>query len=97
MWETPVERLPGLARRSVGRQPADSQDTSPTKPSTRCCSGVAVCGSPETVRAELATQIKSIDFNDLVCQVAWGILGQAQEMHSLALFRSEVMPNLAGA
>ena len=56
-----------------------------------------MCGSPETVRAELATQIKSIDFNDLVCQVAWGILGQAQEMHSLALFRSEVMPNLAGA
>ena len=49
------------------------------------------------VRAELATQIESVDFNYLVCQVAWGTLSHAQEIHSLALFRTEIMPSLAGA
>ena len=59
--------------------------------------GVAVCGSPATVRAELAAQIEDIGFNYLVCQIAWGTLTHAQEMHSLALFRSDVMPSLAEA
>ncbi len=59
--------------------------------------GVAVCGSPATVRAELAAQIEDIGFNYLVCQIAWGTLTHAQEMHSLSLFRSAVMPSLAEA
>ena len=57
--------------------------------------GVAVCGSPETVRAELAAQIEDIGFNYLVCQIAWGTLTHAQEMNSLSLFRTEIMPSLA--
>jgi len=59
--------------------------------------GVAVCGAPETVRAELAAQIADIGFNYLVCQIAWGTLGHGHEMHSLELFRSEIMPRLAPA
>ena len=59
--------------------------------------GVAVCGSPATVRAELAAQIEDIGFNYLVCQLAWGTLSDAHEMRSLDLFRSEVMRNLADA
>ncbi len=57
--------------------------------------GVAVCGSPATVRAEIAAQIEDIGFNYLVCQIAWGTLSHGQEMHSLALFRTEIMPSLA--
>ena len=59
--------------------------------------GVSVCGSPATVRAELAAQIEDIGFNYLVCQFAWGTLSHAQEMHSLSLFRTEVMPLLSAA
>ncbi len=57
--------------------------------------GVAVCGSPETVRAELGAQAADIGFNYLVSQLAWGCLTHDQEMHSLDLFTAEVMPALA--
>lgn len=58
--------------------------------------GVAVVGSPETVRAELAAQADEIGFNYFVGQFAWGCLTHEQEMHSLKLFAAEVMPALAG-
>jgi alkanesulfonate monooxygenase SsuD/methylene tetrahydromethanopterin reductase-like flavin-dependent oxidoreductase (luciferase family) len=57
--------------------------------------GVAVVGSPATVKAELMAQAEAIPFNYLVCQVSFGCLTHAQEMRSLELFASEVMPALA--
>lgn len=58
--------------------------------------GAAVVGSPDTVRAELTQQAGDIGFNYLVCQFAWGCLTHDQEMRSLALFTSEIMPALSG-
>ena len=92
----------GIARREIARpRPSfgwkGSQSTVKILRQPSHPQDAAVCGSPVMVRAELATQIESNDFNYLVFQVAWGTLGHAQEMHSLALFRTEVMPNLAGA
>ena len=57
--------------------------------------GAAVAGSPETVRAEFEAQIEQIGFNYLVLQFAWGSLTHAQEMRSLELFNTEIMPALA--
>jgi len=59
-------------------------------------SGALVAGSPATVRKILVEQARSIGFNYLVLHLAYGSLGHAQEMRSLALFRDEVMPALAG-
>lgn len=56
--------------------------------------GAAVVGSPETVKAELVAQAEDIGFNYFVAQFAWGCLTHEQEMHSLDLFVSEVMPAL---
>jgi alkanesulfonate monooxygenase SsuD/methylene tetrahydromethanopterin reductase-like flavin-dependent oxidoreductase (luciferase family) len=57
--------------------------------------GVAVVGSPATVLADFQAQMVEIDMNYLVCQFSWGCLTHAQEMRSLELFTSEVMPALA--
>jgi alkanesulfonate monooxygenase SsuD/methylene tetrahydromethanopterin reductase-like flavin-dependent oxidoreductase (luciferase family) len=57
-------------------------------------SGALVVGSPQTVRERLAAQARSCGFNYLVLQLAFGSLGHAQEMRSLALLRDEVMPAL---
>jgi alkanesulfonate monooxygenase SsuD/methylene tetrahydromethanopterin reductase-like flavin-dependent oxidoreductase (luciferase family) len=57
-------------------------------------SGALVAGSPETVRRTLLDQARRLDFNYLVLHLAFGSLGHANEMRSLALFRDEVMPAL---
>jgi alkanesulfonate monooxygenase SsuD/methylene tetrahydromethanopterin reductase-like flavin-dependent oxidoreductase (luciferase family) len=57
-------------------------------------SGALVAGSPATVRRKLVEQARRIGFNYLVLHLAFGSLGHAQEMRSLALFRDEVMPAL---
>jgi len=58
-------------------------------------SGALVAGSPATVRDALIGQARRIGFNYLVLHLAFGSLGHAAEMRSLALFRDEVMPALA--
>ncbi|NQU69078.1 MAG: LLM class flavin-dependent oxidoreductase [Rhodospirillales bacterium] len=58
-------------------------------------SGSLVVGSPDTVRGVLAEQAGIAPFNYLVLQLAFGSLTHEQEMHSLELFSSEVMPALA--
>jgi alkanesulfonate monooxygenase SsuD/methylene tetrahydromethanopterin reductase-like flavin-dependent oxidoreductase (luciferase family) len=58
--------------------------------------GAVVAGAPATVTAKLAGQARDIGFNYLICQVAFGSLGHAEEMRSLSLFASEVMPALKG-
>ena len=57
-------------------------------------SGSLVAGSPATVRRKLLAQARRIGFNYLVLHLAFGSLGHAREMRSLALFRDEVMPAL---
>jgi alkanesulfonate monooxygenase SsuD/methylene tetrahydromethanopterin reductase-like flavin-dependent oxidoreductase (luciferase family) len=59
-------------------------------------SGALVAGSPETVRRTLLDQAKRLGFNYLVLHLAFGSLGHAQEMRSLALFSTGVMPALRG-
>jgi alkanesulfonate monooxygenase SsuD/methylene tetrahydromethanopterin reductase-like flavin-dependent oxidoreductase (luciferase family) len=56
--------------------------------------GVAVVGSPETVLKDFQEQIAQIKMNYLVCQFSWGNFTHEQEMHSMNLFTSKVMPSL---
>jgi alkanesulfonate monooxygenase SsuD/methylene tetrahydromethanopterin reductase-like flavin-dependent oxidoreductase (luciferase family) len=57
--------------------------------------GTLVVGSPDTVRRRLTAQAERIGHNYLVLMLAFGSLTHAQEMRSLGLFASEVMPALA--
>jgi hypothetical protein len=54
-----------------------------------------VVGSPATVSRILLAQAERIRQNYLVLLLAFGSLTHAQEMHSLELFASEIMPKLA--
>ena len=58
--------------------------------------GALVVGGPETVARIFESQAQRIGQNYLVLMLAFGTLTHAQEMHSLDLFRREVMPRLAG-
>jgi alkanesulfonate monooxygenase SsuD/methylene tetrahydromethanopterin reductase-like flavin-dependent oxidoreductase (luciferase family) len=57
--------------------------------------GTLVVGSPDTVGRILTAQAERIRQNYLVLMLAFGSLTHAQEMHSLELFKSEIMPKLA--
>lgn len=57
--------------------------------------GTLVVGAPDTVRGELVEQAGVAEFNYLVLQLAFGTLTHEQELRSLGLFQSEVMPTLA--
>jgi alkanesulfonate monooxygenase SsuD/methylene tetrahydromethanopterin reductase-like flavin-dependent oxidoreductase (luciferase family) len=59
-------------------------------------SGALVVGGPQTVTRILESQSERMRQNYLVLMLAFGSLTHTQEMHSLALFRSEVMPHLIG-
>ncbi len=58
--------------------------------------GTLVVGSPDTVGRILTAQAERIGQNYLVLMLAFGSLTHAQEMRSLRLFETEVMPALAG-
>ncbi len=58
--------------------------------------GTLVVGGPDTVRGELVEHAGIAGFNYLVLQLAFGSLTHEQEMRSLGLFQSEVMPALSG-
>ena len=58
--------------------------------------GALVVGSPDTVGSIFESQAQQIRHDYLVLMLAFGTLTHAQEMHSLELFRREVMPRLAG-
>jgi alkanesulfonate monooxygenase SsuD/methylene tetrahydromethanopterin reductase-like flavin-dependent oxidoreductase (luciferase family) len=58
--------------------------------------GALVVGSPDTVTRIFEGQAQQIRQNYLVLMLAFGSLTHKQEMHSLNLFRREVMPRLAG-
>lgn len=57
--------------------------------------GSLVVGAPDTVRQLLVAQAQNCGYNYLVLQLAFGSLTHAQEMRSLDLFRTQVMPALA--
>jgi alkanesulfonate monooxygenase SsuD/methylene tetrahydromethanopterin reductase-like flavin-dependent oxidoreductase (luciferase family) len=57
-------------------------------------SGALVVGGPEMVARALKTQADRCGHNYLVMLLAFGLLTHAQQMRSLELFRSEVMPKL---
>lgn len=59
--------------------------------------GQIISGSPETVRELLAEQIDQAGdaLNYMVFEIAWGSLTAEQEMRSLELFATEVMPHFA--
>jgi alkanesulfonate monooxygenase SsuD/methylene tetrahydromethanopterin reductase-like flavin-dependent oxidoreductase (luciferase family) len=57
--------------------------------------GTLVVGSPDTVGRILLAQAERIRHNYLVLLLAFGSLTHQQEMHSLALFASEIMPKLS--
>jgi alkanesulfonate monooxygenase SsuD/methylene tetrahydromethanopterin reductase-like flavin-dependent oxidoreductase (luciferase family) len=59
-------------------------------------SGTLVVGSPATVGRILTAQAGRSGHNYLVLLLAFGSLTHAQQMRSLELFRSEIMPKLKG-
>jgi alkanesulfonate monooxygenase SsuD/methylene tetrahydromethanopterin reductase-like flavin-dependent oxidoreductase (luciferase family) len=59
--------------------------------------GYVIAGTPDTVRAQLQTHIAESGVNYLLLQLAFGNLTHAQQMRSLKLFATEVMPKLAQA
>jgi alkanesulfonate monooxygenase SsuD/methylene tetrahydromethanopterin reductase-like flavin-dependent oxidoreductase (luciferase family) len=58
--------------------------------------GTMVVGGPQTVLRTLQSQAERCGFNYLVLLLAFGSLTHAEQMRSLALFRSEIMPKLKG-
>jgi alkanesulfonate monooxygenase SsuD/methylene tetrahydromethanopterin reductase-like flavin-dependent oxidoreductase (luciferase family) len=56
--------------------------------------GQAVAGSPDTVRAFLAAQVKECGANYIVGQFCFGDLGLDEMLHSVELFAAKVMPGL---
>jgi alkanesulfonate monooxygenase SsuD/methylene tetrahydromethanopterin reductase-like flavin-dependent oxidoreductase (luciferase family) len=56
--------------------------------------GMMIAGSPDTVRAELAAQIDECGFNRTIAQMAFGDISHEDEMRSLELFTTEIMPEL---
>ena len=59
-------------------------------------SGTLVVGSPDTVRRVLVGQAERCGHNYLVLLLAFGSLTHVQQMRSLELFRTEIMPSLRG-
>jgi alkanesulfonate monooxygenase SsuD/methylene tetrahydromethanopterin reductase-like flavin-dependent oxidoreductase (luciferase family) len=56
--------------------------------------GYIIAGTPDTVRAQLAQHIAESGINYLLLQLAFGNLTHEQQMRSLKLFATEVMPKL---
>lgn len=56
--------------------------------------GALICGSPETVRAGLATTIDEGSLNYLAVAFAWGSIAHDDVDRSMRLFAHEVLPHL---
>jgi alkanesulfonate monooxygenase SsuD/methylene tetrahydromethanopterin reductase-like flavin-dependent oxidoreductase (luciferase family) len=55
--------------------------------------GVAIAGTPASVRAEIARQIEASGCNYFICRFAYGELTHEQALRSLDLFTRDVMPH----
>ena len=58
--------------------------------------GVAIAGSPTTVRAEIARQIEASGCSYFICRFAYGELSHDQALRSIDLFAHDVMPHFHG-
>ncbi|MBT5048447.1 MAG: LLM class flavin-dependent oxidoreductase [Rhodospirillaceae bacterium] len=56
--------------------------------------GMAIAGSPETVRAKLEEQIEKLGINYLIGYLFFGTMSLEEAMRSQKLFVSEIMPHL---
>ena len=56
--------------------------------------GIAIVGSPETVRAEIERQVEVLGLNYLLAYLFFGTMTLPQALRSLQLFAGEVMPKL---
>ena len=54
--------------------------------------GLVLCGSPETVRRQLAEQIAAVGMRQVCLLFAFGNLPHEKVMRSIRLFATEVMP-----
>jgi alkanesulfonate monooxygenase SsuD/methylene tetrahydromethanopterin reductase-like flavin-dependent oxidoreductase (luciferase family) len=59
--------------------------------------GLILCGSPETVRRQLAEQIGAVGMEQMCGLFAFGNLPHEKVLRSMGLFASEVMPSVAVA
>ena len=59
--------------------------------------GQALAGSPETVRAALASQVEQAGVNYALLDFAFGDLSLAESLRSLDLFARHIMPEFAAA
>jgi alkanesulfonate monooxygenase SsuD/methylene tetrahydromethanopterin reductase-like flavin-dependent oxidoreductase (luciferase family) len=57
--------------------------------------GMAIAGSPDTVRAEIEQQADKLGLNYLLAYLFFGELTLEQALRSLKLFSTEVMPKIA--
>jgi alkanesulfonate monooxygenase SsuD/methylene tetrahydromethanopterin reductase-like flavin-dependent oxidoreductase (luciferase family) len=56
--------------------------------------GVVLCGSPETVREQLLSQVDAVGLRQICLLFAFGNLPHAKVMRSLELFAEHVLPAL---
>ena len=57
--------------------------------------GMAIVGSPETVRTKLTEQVHKLGINYLIAYLFFGTMTLKDAMRSQQLFVSEIMPHLA--
>jgi hypothetical protein len=55
--------------------------------------GMAVAGTPETVRRYIASTVEQTGINYFVCDIAFGSISLAAASHSVDLFAKDVMPH----
>jgi alkanesulfonate monooxygenase SsuD/methylene tetrahydromethanopterin reductase-like flavin-dependent oxidoreductase (luciferase family) len=58
--------------------------------------GLAAVGSPETVRALLASEIGQSGVNYLLCRFAFGDLTLQESLRSVEMFSQDVQPHFTG-
>ncbi len=59
--------------------------------------GVLICGTPATVKEEIARHVAESGVNYVCLQLAFGNLAHADEMRTLELFAGEVLPDYAAS
>lgn len=57
--------------------------------------GMAIAGSPETVRAKITEQAEKLGLNYLIAYLFFGTMTMEEAMRSQQLFATEIMPHLA--
>jgi alkanesulfonate monooxygenase SsuD/methylene tetrahydromethanopterin reductase-like flavin-dependent oxidoreductase (luciferase family) len=56
--------------------------------------GIIFCGSPDTVRTQIAAAHRELGFQEFLCMLQFGTMPAAQSVKNIRLFASEVLPQL---